>query len=168
MLGQCLQLRLHARHEPGQLAPLLGRQVAERDRRRWPPRAARWRRAAARASGVRCRRLTRRSLASSRRCSQPLASMRSISRPAEAFSISRMSAISDWLKPGPAIHPRDHQPLRARQPEGAHAPLEDGAHQPGHVGDGVADVVLVVRIHRLTPAPDSNLGYYIYAHGCQG
>src|SRR4029450_9582340 len=49
---------------------------------------------------VRWSRLMRLSLASLGRCSQFLASMRSISRPAGAFSISSRSAISLWLSPG--------------------------------------------------------------------
>ena len=83
------------------------------------------------ASAVRCRRLMRRSLLSSRRSSQPLASMRSISRPAEAFSISSRSATLRLAQARPPVHARDDQPLRARQAEGAHAPLEHGAHAVG-------------------------------------
>ena len=50
-------------------------------------------------------------------------------------------------EPWTPVHARNHQPLGPRQPQCTHPAFEDRTHQAGYIGDGVADVVLVIRRH---------------------
>ena len=106
------------------------------------------------------------SLASLRRCSQLLASMRSISRPAER--LLDLEQIGDFAlaQPRASMQASNDQPLRPRQSKVAHAPAQRRCATGAHISDRVADKVLIVRRH-ASLAQISNLGYYIRRCICQ-